>query len=435
MKAQQTSLPGFLILLTCLICFPLTSTAATISYTGWGSASQIESIDAEIAAFQAKHGSLGIDIDSHFVPWDGYHEKLIVQAAAGALPDVMLISGAFFSNIEIYNVFLDLRPYFERDKLRYDYLPPGTDDFLTINGKLAGMPADGFRPRDAMVNLNLDFLSSAGLDQPSWDWTWEDLLQYAQRLTRDADGDGQNDQFGVDFGKTTWEGVWEYMLYGYGGSLWNDDYSACAINSPAAEYVFTFLRDLDSRWQVHGWTFPEGRVGISIAWANEAARRLDVVPFSAGLAPLPRGSVARSHRPASGEVHVYAISKATPHPEEAWRFVKFLFTEPEAVLARNLNSVAGPAYKPLMDPFARRLPDKQQDWLKISLLQLAETPAARPLGDSVLISYDDRQQIITTWLDRFYADQIPVTEALASIENQINVRLKEIRQRAKEAKR
>lgn len=164
--------------------------AAKITYAGWGSPAEIKSIANEIVAFLKKYPNLGIEIENQFVPWEGYHEKLVVQAAAGALPDIMLISGGFFVNIEAYNVFLDLRPYFKRDGLREDYLPKGTINFLTVNGKMAGLPAGGFRSGAAMVNYNKNLFERAGLEVPSWHWTWNDLLVYARRLTKDVNGSG-----------------------------------------------------------------------------------------------------------------------------------------------------------------------------------------------------------------------------------------------------
>lgn len=415
-----------------LFCTPALA-QPKIVYTGWGSPSEIESIDAEIAAFHRKYPDLNVTIENQFVPWDGYHEKLIVQAAAGTLPDVMLISSAFFLNIAVYDMFLDLGPYFERDQLQEEYLPPGSLSFLTVRGKLSALPAGGFRPGSPMVNIHQDLFDQAGLPYPANDWTWDDVTVYARSLTRDTNGDGAPDQFGVDFAKTTWEAVWEYMLRAHGGSIWNEDFSAAAINSEAAQQVFTFLKDLDDRWGVSGGEFNSGNVGMSIAWASEAARRLEQLPFRVGVHPLPLGPHGRGLGPATGRTHVYAISKNTQHPELAWNFVKFLVTDPEAALARRLNSVASPGYRPAFEAWAQHFPDETRAWLEVGLLYIDETPPPRYSGDVLLISYDDQQQILTKWLTRFYAGEIPIAEALSGIESELNVRLREVRQRAGES--
>lgn len=422
-------LVGWVIAALCVL-WTAPAGAAKIAYTGWGSPSELESIEAEIAAFYEKYPEFEVEIENRFVPWEGYHEKLIVQAAAGALPDVMLISGSFFTNVEAYNVFLDLRPYFERDRLRYDYLPSGSVNFLTINRKLSALPAAGFRPGGAMMNFNQEMFDAAGLAYPAWDWTWDELLQNARRLTQDTNGDGQTDRYGVDFAKTTWEGVWEYLLRAYGGSVWKEDASASAINSPSARFAFTFLKDLDDRWRVSGSEFLQGDVGISAAWAGEASRRLDVAPFRAGVLPMPKGPNGRGLGAPSGRVHVYAIAKNTRYPDAAWRFVRFLVTEPEAALARHLNSVAGPGYLPAAEQWVKRFPPEKQNWLEIGLLDQREAPV-RPEApqNALLIPYDDFQRILTGWLQRFYSGQVPVDAALAGIERDANVRLAEVRQR------
>jgi len=50
-----------------------------------------------------------------------------------------------------------------------------------------------------MMFYNKKLFDQAGISYPSGDWTWEDFLAIAQKLTRDLDGDGATDQFGAAF--------------------------------------------------------------------------------------------------------------------------------------------------------------------------------------------------------------------------------------------
>lgn len=143
---------------------------------------------------------------------------------------------------------------------------------------------------------------------------------------------------------------------------------------------------------------------------------------------MPKGPHGRGLGAPSGSVHAFAINKYTKYPEEAWRFLKFLVTEPEAALARELNSVAGPRYPPVARLWMEQFPPSRKEWLQIGLLYEEETPPA-VASTPVTISYDDRQAILQHWLSRFYSGSIPIREALAGMEQQLNAKLAEARAR------
>jgi multiple sugar transport system substrate-binding protein len=76
---------------------------------------------------------------------------------------------------------------------REDFYPQALDAF-TWQGALQCLPQNMSSP---VIYYNRDLFAAAGLDDPAADWTWADFLAAAQVLTRDLDGDGAIDQYGL----------------------------------------------------------------------------------------------------------------------------------------------------------------------------------------------------------------------------------------------
>ncbi|MGH2353681.1 MAG: ABC transporter substrate-binding protein [Chloroflexota bacterium] len=411
---------------------------ATITYAGWGTPREIESVESEIAAFSKKHADLKITVKQEVVPWNGYHEKLQVQAAGGALPDIMLVSSAFFQNLALLQAFLGVGRYFARDKLRWDEFTPGAKDFLTIDGKLYGMPAGGFGVGGAMVTLNKAVFQTTSAALPDFTWTWDDLLARARQITQA--GGGEQGPWGVDFGKSTWEAVWEWHLRAYGGSVWNDERTVSTVDTEAAKQTFQFVKDLVDRWNVShpqpgDPAFDAGQVGMSIAWSGKASTRMSQGVVPVGVATMPRGSAGHGLGRPTGKSHVYTVGATTKEPEAAWRYVKFLVTEREAEQARALSAVAKPGYRPLIEVYFAKIPAHLQEWAKVGQFYIDHTPSYAPLPPAVatrvLPSYDDQMAIISEQLQRFYAGEISVVECVNQMKRLLDARLREVQAAAK----
>ncbi|MBF0845750.1 extracellular solute-binding protein, partial [Streptococcus danieliae] len=64
-----------------------------------------------------------------------------------------------------------------------------------------------------MMCVNQDLLEQEGLAIPETAWTLEDLYRLCQKLTKDTNGDGIIDQFGIT------DYSWQQALVAYGGQL------------------------------------------------------------------------------------------------------------------------------------------------------------------------------------------------------------------------
>jgi len=115
-----------------------------------------------------------------------YNVKLNAEAVAGTLQDIFIVPD--FLEYVRRGVLLDLTPYVEKyhawDYLRQIY--PALLNFHIVDGKLYGVP---YNLNTSVLYYNRTLFDREGLAYPTEDWTWKELLEAAQRLTkRDARG-------------------------------------------------------------------------------------------------------------------------------------------------------------------------------------------------------------------------------------------------------
>lgn len=118
---------------------------------------------------------------------------LLVALAGDDPPDVFLVDDEDVPAVVDRDAALDLIPYLARvgvDLARYDARLVAV---FRRSAALYGLPR-GYSP--IVLAFNKDLFDHAGVAYPADDWTWEDFLQVARRLTRDSDGDGAVDQWG-----------------------------------------------------------------------------------------------------------------------------------------------------------------------------------------------------------------------------------------------
>ena len=402
-------------------------------YSCWGSPEQQQSDQACLKAFNEKYPNVDFTVTLEDAPWNGFHQHLQVEAAGGTGPDAMLISSAFFPNFAHAGMFHDLAALATQSKLDWNDLPPGTQNFMTFGGKLYGIPTGGFDGGGADVAFAQPLLDAAGVKPPTVDWTWDDLVHIAQQLTTGAPTD-PNAHFGVDFAKTTWEGLWQTMLRTYGGDIWNRERTESTIDSVAAKTSFKYFKDLADRWHVSGpdpdqKPFYEGKIGMTSEWARSVTIFINKATFPLYSVLTPAGPKGHGIQAPTGQSHAYAIAATSKHPDDAWQYLMFLLTDPAAERARSLASVAGVAWKPNIPVFADKLPANLKQWWSVQEYYIAHTPAFAALPPTitsrVLPTYDDQMKIITDQLKPFYAGQTAVGAAVSEMERLLDAALKQ----------
>ncbi len=390
MKRHKGLIP--IVLLILLLAVSGIAGAVTIEYSAWGSATTLEAHEREAKAFAEKYPNSGITVEPIINGWNELKDKMFVQAAAGSLPDIIMVPNGFWPEMAELGLLLDLEPFINRDAdFDATQLSPGVIDIMRVNNTLYTLPTGGFTPTGAMVSLNLDMVEAAGLTAPSRDWNWDDYLLYAKRLTR-----RQGDRvlsWGTNIGKSTWSGAWAMRIASDGGHLVDPegkiiitpvlDPNRLRINTPVVQGAFQYLKDLVD---VHDVALPEGmdaseaftggNLAMQNAWSGTARNYAERDDIRIAIAPTPQGTAGHHGVWAHvGLPHVYAISAQTENPEAAWKVLKFLVSEEEALLARGTEGLGTVSYRELVPVYESLAKPEWREWLDIGAHYINNVPS------------------------------------------------------------
>src|SRR5690606_31675953 len=124
-----------------------------------------------------------------------YRQRLAADFSAGTPADVVLLNYRRYAPFAYKNQIEPLTQYLAQSKLiqEADFYPQTIEPFKW-NGDLMCIPQN---LSSLVVYYNKNLFDQANLAYPKDDWTWEDFLATAQALTKDTDGDGTIDQYGL----------------------------------------------------------------------------------------------------------------------------------------------------------------------------------------------------------------------------------------------
>jgi multiple sugar transport system substrate-binding protein len=267
-----------------------------------------------------------VKVKVEFRPIDGYWDKLQTEFAAGAAPDVTVNQMNWVIPGAARGMFVDLKPYFRRDNVDMSaYFYPLEPEWGWKGGIYGGLLYAGGQA--LYVNKNL--LRAAGLSFPSDNWTWDDMLSYAQKITNP-----RNNQWGIHMSPLNPPYWGTSFIHGAGGSILNSTYDKCTLTDPRAQEGLQFIADLIFKHKVmpspgalEGQENPflTGKVGIYFGgtWQEGQVRGAGFEWDFAHMPSHPRTGI-RSVQMGSNTWSILSTSRIK---EEAWQVVKFLMGE------------------------------------------------------------------------------------------------------------
>ena len=203
-----------------------------------------------------------------------------------------------------------------------------------------GIYAFPWKTNPEMLMYNVDLFKEAGLSPPR---THSELLTAFRRLTRDTDGDGRLDRWGLWAPlKTTWyERFYDfYPLYlASSGGKTLIDHGKIVFDNDAAVAALGVLRQgfadgtlPRSNFALGRDPFADGTVAMKIIgpWFVREMDELKVKGLHYDVTPMPvADGIDPRNRFAFADMRSIAIFSTSRHPDAAARFVAFL-TSPEA---------------------------------------------------------------------------------------------------------
>lgn len=186
------------------------------------------------------------EVELQIIPWDNYAEKYATAISAKEGPDVGYMYAEMFPQFIEMKAVEDLTSRMtDEDYKNYLYIDAGK-----MMGGLYGMPIEAANP--GVLYYNKDILAELGEEAPK---TWDDFLRISKKATKDTDGDGKIDQWGIAqgwgakvFGDLNWN--WYNYLWQAGGEIFNKDLKSVAFNDEHGLEAAQFLNDLKSKYKV-----------------------------------------------------------------------------------------------------------------------------------------------------------------------------------------
>lgn len=196
-----------------------------------------------------------IKIKLELIPWQNYPEKYATAIQAGTGPDIGYMYAEMFPQFIKAGAVEDLTKRFtDEDFKNHLYL-----DASKMMGGMYGLPIEAANP--GVLYFNEDIVKATGEDailaklKKHEPITWDEFLTVAQKATKDTNGDGKIDQWGLAqgwgttfFGDLNWN--WYSYLWQAGGDIYTDDLKGVKFNNEAGIKAAKFLYDLKNTHKI-----------------------------------------------------------------------------------------------------------------------------------------------------------------------------------------
>ncbi|HEY5836767.1 ABC transporter substrate-binding protein [Streptomyces sp.] len=350
LTASAALLAGALTLTACGSGAGAAGGATTVTYWLWD-ANQQPAYQRCADDFEQKNPGIHIRFEQR--GWDDYWPGITFGLVSESAPDVFTDHLAKFGDLARLHQLLPLDTYVERDKVSLDQYAPGLADlWVSPEGERYGLPKDW----DTLALFyNTDMIKKAGLtsaDLNHLTWNPEDGGSYEKaiaRLTVDRNGK-RGDEPGFDRKHVRVYGMWMDASSTVGGGRGQTQWSMYA-NTTGWQYMNqnpwgTRYHYDDPRFQqtiawykslIDKGYMPSFEVTKGVQWSDQlAAGRTATATggswmistaygykgLRVGIAPTPVGPDGRRASMFNGLAD--SIYKGTRHPEEAWKWVKYL---------------------------------------------------------------------------------------------------------------
>ncbi len=305
-------------------------------------------VQGVIDAFEKKYP--GTKVTWEDVPGDGYNEKLVADAQAGGLPDVVNLNTDSFQLLGDRGMLADVARL--DPKIAQEYVPGAWEQYK-LPGKGDGVYAYPWYVTPEILTYNRELFAKAGLDVNKPPTTVEQFFDQAERIAKAADG--RYSAFMAD-PKGRLPGDWQKM----GVPILNKEKDAFAFDtSKAVEWVQRMkklyamgampkesLTKADDLAQLYGagkLVFGPGSPGV----LKDVKRNSPSAYANTQVAPAVTGTLKH--------IGIYTqslgVRKDTAHPDAAAEFAKWVTNGPNQVAFSKQVTIYPSNAKGLADPY------------------------------------------------------------------------------------
>jgi multiple sugar transport system substrate-binding protein len=286
----------------------------------------------------------GVKVERQLFGGDNYYDKLQTQIAGGTTPDVGMADYARVVSYAKTGILLDITDMVASSGFPLDKMVPaavnhyrwkdGDFDTGASDGRLYGLPSDA---QSHIFAYNKTMFDAAGVSYPTDNWTWDDMLAAAQKIT-----DPKNNRYGLYINPTYSAGNFQMPQRGIwikaaGGAFHSPDYKKSMLDSPETVAAYKWLWDLiyshkvspvpPSSNDVSVDPFVTKQAAMSVAgvwWLTDYGNALKPDEWDVAMFPKhPKTGM----RTTTVESDGWWIFKGTKEPELAFSLLQFLVNQ------------------------------------------------------------------------------------------------------------
>jgi ABC-type glycerol-3-phosphate transport system substrate-binding protein len=350
-------------------------------------------------------------------------QKLLTMILSGEAPEVIQVPYRYVQALGGEGAFTDLTENFAANK---EFFYEQLWNLAVVDDRLYGYPWMG---HTIQLVYNKTLFEEAGITAPPQ--TWEELYEYAKKLTVDKDGDGKIDQYGIGLvGKQHHDITWLFnMFVNQAGAKIvteeNGQYKV-GLNSPegkkALEFYIKLIRECappdsgnkaggdimaDFRNQVVAMEF-QGPWGITDIWKNGN-------PFEVSAAPVPEGPNGRA-----ADIGPYMLTVPVgvegEKLEASLKLIEFLGSKKGQEMLMKGEKAEDGNYYPFRVPIRKDMADteyfKEHPEFLVFIEGLEYPSISTPIKEWVKVE----EQVYRSELNKAVIGETSVEEALKNIE-------------------
>lgn len=275
----------------------------------------------------------GITVEYRQIQFDDVVSEAMRAFSTGQAPDIIAVDNPEHALFSSRGAFLDLTDRIKASSVvKPENYFPGPLKSVMWDDKYYGIPK---ATNTIALYYNKDMFKAAGLDPNSPPETWDQLVDYARKLT-----DPSKNVYGLAFSaKANEEGTFQFLPW---AQMAGGGYEK--INTPGAVKALEIWKTIideklaspdtltRGQWDSTG-TFNSGNAAMAISGPWELDRMLEEAKFDwgVGLLPVPDKGAQRSS--AMGDFN-WAIFANTQHPDEAFKVLEYFVSQDDKMFEK-----------------------------------------------------------------------------------------------------
>ena len=275
----------------------------------------------------------GITVEYRQIQFDDVVSEAMRAFSTGQAPDIIAVDNPEHALFSSRGAFLDLTDRIKASSvIKPENYFPGPLASVMWDGKYYGVPK---ATNTIALYYNKDMYKAAGLDPNSPPETWDQLVDYARKLT-----DPSKNVYGLAFSaKASEEGTFQFLPW---AQMAGGGYEK--INAPGAVKALEIWKTVideklaspDSltrgQWDSTG-TFNSGNAAMAISGPWELDRMVTEAKFDWAVALLPVPEEGAQRSSAMGDFN-WAIFANSQHPDEAFKVLEFFVSQDDQMFAK-----------------------------------------------------------------------------------------------------